>query len=251
MTNYTPADVVLSLLDRYGTGFRPKDDPFFTEGNFYLKKFVKLGVLSEIPQKDDDQEDQNETKIVCNVPDCRYSSSSVGDYESHYNSQHRYSCAECKKTLPNAHLLDLHLSETHDSYFAAQVQSGKRPMFSCFLEECKHKSQTPEERRDHCIKHHKFPHNFRFDQRVSTQKKPTRSSASLSESSTTDRMEVETAASAASAESNSSSVAKNTKNFNFGHSKVRSFKPDKTVKKSDILESNRMVVDLLESLPKD
>ena len=61
MANYTPADVVLSLLDRYGTGFRPKDDPFFTEGNFYLKKFVKLGVLSEIPQIEDDQEDQNET----------------------------------------------------------------------------------------------------------------------------------------------------------------------------------------------
>lgn len=67
-------------------------------------------------------------KIVCNVPDCRYSCASVQDYECHYNSLHRYSCGECKKTLPNAHLLDLHLSESHDSYFAAQVAAGKRPM---------------------------------------------------------------------------------------------------------------------------
>lgn len=81
----------------------------------------------------------NSRTIVCNVPDCQYSCGSVQDYESHYNSLHRYSCGECKKTLPNAHLLDLHLSETHDSYFAAQVQSGKRPMvrsyrylISCF-----------------------------------------------------------------------------------------------------------------------
>lgn len=67
-------------------------------------------------------------KIVCNVPDCRYSCASVQDYECHYNSLHRYSCGECKKTLPNGHLLDLHLSESHDSYFAAQVAAGKRPM---------------------------------------------------------------------------------------------------------------------------
>lgn len=61
MANFTPADVVLALLDRYGTGFRPKDDPFFMEGNFYNKKFVKLGVLSEISQNDNDDEQQHET----------------------------------------------------------------------------------------------------------------------------------------------------------------------------------------------
>lgn len=35
--------------------------------------------------------------------------------------------------------------------------------FACYLEQCLHKSQTPDERRDHCITDHKFPHDFRFD----------------------------------------------------------------------------------------
>ncbi|XP_065083824.1 protein lethal(2)k10201 [Ochlerotatus camptorhynchus] len=244
MTNFTPAEMVRTLLDKYGTGFRPKDDTFFVEGNFYLRKFVKLGVLSDITKGDDPQ--LEETNIVCNVPDCQYTCGTVQDYESHYNSMHRYSCGECKKTLPNAHLLDLHLSESHDSYFAAQVQSGKRPMFSCFLEECPNESQTPDERRDHCIKQHKFPHNFRFDQRISSQKKHSTRRTSLSESSAGVEMELEPV------ESHSGLGAKGKKNFNFGHSKVRSFKLGKlATKKTDILESNRMVVDLLESLPTD
>lgn len=106
-------------------------------------------------------------------------------YESHYNSLHRFLCGQCQKHLPSAHLLDLHLSETHDSFFAVQVDKKpmvsalffhpsrhcsmlKRilnlcPQYACYLEECQHMSQTPAERHDHCITQHKFPHDFRFD----------------------------------------------------------------------------------------
>lgn len=35
--------------------------------------------------------------------------------------------------------------------------------YRCYLEECPKLSQTPTERRDHCISEHKFPHDFRFD----------------------------------------------------------------------------------------
>lgn len=31
------------------------------------------------------------------------------------------------------------------------------------MEQCLHKSQAPDQRRDHCITEHKFPHDFRFD----------------------------------------------------------------------------------------
>ena len=73
------------------------------------------------------------SEISCNVPDCNFFCHSVMDYEAHYNAQHRYTCGQCKKSLPNAHLLDLHLSETHDSYFAAQVQSASRAMVTFSL----------------------------------------------------------------------------------------------------------------------
>ncbi|XP_053688545.1 protein lethal(2)k10201 [Sabethes cyaneus] len=242
MANYTPADVVKGLLNRYGTGYREKDDEFFSEGNFYLKKFVRLGVLSEIDSKDSDQSE--EPAVVCNIPNCKYSSTSVQDYEAHYNAQHRYSCRECKKTLPSAHLLDLHLSETHDFYFAAQVQAGRKPMYACFLEECSQRSKDPAERRDHCIKEHKFPHNFRFDKQVPSQNRSKQRSSVVE--SVSSEMEVDVASSL-----DKVVAPKCTKNFNFGHSKVRSFKSQKAHKKTDILESNKMVVDLLESLPKD
>ncbi|XP_055629726.1 protein lethal(2)k10201 [Toxorhynchites rutilus septentrionalis] len=241
MSNFTSPEIVLKLLDKYGTGFREQNDEFFTDGNFYIKKFVKLGVLSDIEKCAPKQPE--ETVITCNVPECRYSSSSVQDYECHYNSLHRYSCGECKKTLPNAHLLDLHLLETHDSYFAAQVQTGKRPMYSCYLDGCDHKSRDPAERRDHCIKEHKFPHNFRFDKQVTPAQKQPKVGSSPNSKSASAEMEVEPV------EPNQAAAAPKCFNFNFGHSKTKSFKSSKASKKTDVFESNKMVVDLLESLP--
>ena len=44
----------------------------------------------------------------------------------HYNSNHRYVCGECKKSLPNPRFLDIHIQETHDSFF--QILSTKQPM---------------------------------------------------------------------------------------------------------------------------
>lgn len=122
----------------------------------------------------------------CNIPTCDQEFDTIFAYENHYNSLHRFLCAQCSKNLPSAHLLDLHLSERHDSFFA--VQSERKPMVSacfpneivldcehshgftkivlqyrCYLEECPTLHQTPTERRDHCISEHKFPPDFRFD----------------------------------------------------------------------------------------
>uniref|UniRef100_A0AAG5DSW1 C2H2-type domain-containing protein n=1 Tax=Anopheles atroparvus TaxID=41427 RepID=A0AAG5DSW1_ANOAO len=248
---YTPKETILNLFKRYAVGHRARDSEFFHEGNFYIKSFVKLGVLSEIPSTDSDTEDVD---IRCNVPDCNFFCLSVLDYESHYNAQHRYTCAECKKTLPNAHLLDLHLSETHDSYFAAQVQSGKKPMYACFLEECNHRCKDVADRRDHCIREHKFPHNFRFDkkqnlhQRLQQLQQPTTGRPAGNDADDMDAI----SASIESKEEVLDAAPKCRKNFSFGHSRQRTFKPTKpAAKKCDILESNQMVVDLLESLPKE
>uniref|UniRef100_A0A182PJ97 C2H2-type domain-containing protein n=1 Tax=Anopheles epiroticus TaxID=199890 RepID=A0A182PJ97_9DIPT len=244
---FTPKEVVLSLLQRYAVGPRPKDDEFFRDGNSYIKPFVKLGVLSTFPIEEAEPED---VEISCNVPDCNFFCQSVMDYEFHYNAQHRYTCAQCKKSLPNAHLLDLHLSETHDSYFAAQVQSSKRAMYACFLEECKHRSSDPSERRDHCIREHRFPHNFRFDTPRNAQPKPGKQQPSKSVP-----MEADSAPPSTSPQKGETiATLKCRKNFSFGHPQQRTFKTGKMATgppKCDILESNKMVIDLLDSLPQE
>ncbi|XP_035901176.1 protein lethal(2)k10201 [Anopheles stephensi] len=244
---FTAKETVLELLQRYAVGPRAKDDEFFRDGNAYIKPFVKLGVLSEFPAAEAEPED---VEISCNVPDCNFFCQSVVDYELHYNAQHRYTCAQCKKSLPNAHFLDLHLSETHDSYFAAQVQAANRPMYACYLEECKHRSKDPAERRDHCIREHKFPHNFRFDKQTHSQSKAGKSTKTAVPMDTEN---VTSPISNTSLEGDKPFAPKCRKNFSFGHPQQRTFKPVVKTQKSkcDILESNKMVVDLLDSLPRD
>lgn len=65
---------------------------------------------------------------VCPVPSCQFTSESNLEFENHYNGSHRYSCHVCSKTLPSPRLLDLHIQEKHDSFFA--VLSEKKPSVS-------------------------------------------------------------------------------------------------------------------------
>lgn len=69
-------------------------------------------------------------KFPCSVFGCMLEFDSLLQYEMHYNSSHRYICSECRKRLPSPHLLDLHISETHDSFFLAQTQ--RNPMV-CYI----------------------------------------------------------------------------------------------------------------------
>lgn len=53
---------------------------------------------------------------------------SKGPAESEKDDGAQYSCSVCRKKLISAHLLDLHVSENHDSYF--DIQKLKKPMVS-------------------------------------------------------------------------------------------------------------------------
>ena len=97
----------------------------------------------------------------CQVPGCKATFKQLIDSEAHYNTKHRHVCSQCKKSLPSAHLLDLHIVETHDTYF--QLLSAKRPSFECFVENCTDKFWTAANRREHCIGIHSFPKDFKFD----------------------------------------------------------------------------------------
>lgn len=185
--------------------------------------------------------------VTCNIPNCHKAFDTVFGYESHYNSCHRHLCNECHKNLPSAHLLDVHLSEKHDSFFA--VQSKTKAMFVCYILECQDVFMNPEERKDHCILKHKFPHNFRFDLR--SNKKSGKSEAL----NNVDEANIEETEAATLV----TSEPKPLKTINFGHSQAKSFNSDTNYakaltknqkkKSTKILEDNKMVVDLMASLP--
>ncbi|XP_055842025.1 zinc finger protein 511 [Episyrphus balteatus] len=217
-------------------GFKEPSNTFFENKN-YFPKYLKKGVLTV------EEEDDHPTKhqqIYCNIAGCGSSFQSVSAYQSHYNSLHRYICSQCKKSLPTPHLLDLHLSENHDSYFA--VLSQNKPMFQCYIEECTHKSSTPEERKDHCISVHKYPQNFRFENLCTIGNNGRKQLPIIDEPM----------------DGVKPKLFKNNTNFSFGHAKEKTFNKKsygKLLSKTEVeykntLEDSKTVNDLLNSLPK-
>ncbi|GFG36902.1 hypothetical protein Cfor_12452 [Coptotermes formosanus] len=148
----------IDVLHKLGVGRRDPFDPFFAEGDAVCKAYKREGIV-EID--DEDLCHEVVAKFPCHVMGCMLEFDSLLQYELHYNSSHRYYCNECRKRLPSPHLLDLHVSESHDSFFLAQAQ--RQPMYRCYVEECKSVFATGQERRAHCIQDHQFPHDFRFD----------------------------------------------------------------------------------------
>ncbi|CAH0696917.1 unnamed protein product [Spodoptera exigua] len=145
-----------SLLDKlklYGVGQRKLDDVLFVND----KPPPRLGIY------DFDEEVFCHDLVIstCTIPGCSFKTETLLDFENHYNDAHRYSCAQCKKILPTPHLLDLHIQETHDSFFA--VLSEKKPSYSCYIQECPLKFMTANDRLQHCVDEHKLPKEFRFD----------------------------------------------------------------------------------------
>ena len=101
-------------------------------------------------------------EFSCQAPGCRETFSQLHQCETHYNAVHRHSCSVCRKSLPSPHLLELHLQESHDSFFA--VLSEKQPSYQCFLPTCPHLCWSPAERHQHAVQTHSFPPDFRFDE---------------------------------------------------------------------------------------
>lgn len=89
--------------------------------------------------------------------------------EAHYNAKHRHTCKECRRNLPSAHLLDLHIIETHDTYF--QLLSTRKASYECFVESCKDKFWSSKDRRQHCVQIHSFPSDFKFEPKTSRKDK--------------------------------------------------------------------------------
>ncbi|XP_026333096.1 protein lethal(2)k10201 isoform X2 [Hyposmocoma kahamanoa] len=148
-------NILLEKLKTYGVGRRKLDDDLFANE----KPPPRLGIYDV----DEESLCHDVIKTTCHVPGCKFTAESILEFENHYNASHRYSCSQCKKVLPSPHLLDLHIQEKHDSFFA--VMAAKKPSFCCYIEECKDKFLNGDERLEHCVKVHKLPKDFRFGQK--------------------------------------------------------------------------------------
>ncbi|VVC29618.1 Zinc finger C2H2-type [Cinara cedri] len=150
-----------------GTGHKRLDDDLFKTVDELLRIYRREGIF-EIEEQVNEPEKTTEFK--CRVHGCKKDFTSLSAYDSHYNSNHRFTCIYCRKLLQSAHFLDMHLSETHDNFFLAS--SNKKPMYKCFTETCDILFWNSVERNDHCIQIHKIPKTFLQQFKTKKNKKP-------------------------------------------------------------------------------
>ncbi|XP_050323737.1 protein lethal(2)k10201 [Bactrocera neohumeralis] len=155
---------IINLLNSIPVGYKsPEDNCFNAANQMYIPEYKKLGVITVANELQDNLPEPDENDLFCDVPGCQIAFENSASYQAHFYNVHRYLCSVCRRCLPTAHLLRLHILECHDSYFIIRAKRGDA-VYSCFLGECKVKLPTPKQRREHCINKHKFPANYRFEQ---------------------------------------------------------------------------------------
>jgi len=160
----------LEFLEKFPCGILEADDPFFGPGNKRIcGKYKKMGAIL----KPDSREPDPDKQILCRFAGCNQIFTDTPTYESHYNTAHFFACSICNRSFPSSYLLDLHISEMHDTFFAARVERGDL-MFRCLVDICEHVFKTSEERKKHVMKIHHYPYNFPYfpDKRKPKKEKP-------------------------------------------------------------------------------
>lgn len=149
------------------------DAPFFEAGNIereLLAKQVALDLTEEEKQQIRSMEDWGSREIFCPIVGCGVRLKSLEDFEDHYNARHTASCSVCSRVYPTSHLLSMHVSEAHDSFFQAKVARGFA-MYGCLVEGCDVKLKSYKSRQQHLVDKHKFPSSFEFFKKAMPSKK--------------------------------------------------------------------------------
>eukprot|EP00521_Asterionellopsis_glacialis_P006494 CAMPEP_0195282004 /NCGR_PEP_ID=MMETSP0707-20130614/1078_1 /TAXON_ID=33640 /ORGANISM="Asterionellopsis glacialis, Strain CCMP134" /LENGTH=296 /DNA_ID=CAMNT_0040340953 /DNA_START=24 /DNA_END=914 /DNA_ORIENTATION=- len=148
---------------------RPIDDPFFADGDrvahgnesstlamFYFEdRFIE----TEMPEeRDSENRISREFRFPCSA--CTETFGSISECEAHFEECHLFECHICASVFPSSFLLDLHLEEAHDSFFAAAVESRKA-RYRCLLPECPHSFDSKQGRLKHLRQQHGYPRWFR------------------------------------------------------------------------------------------
>jgi hypothetical protein len=142
----------------------PEDDPFFDDGNSGRPNAVScmplpLSAKKSITELSKTENDPSAT--IClnkegkKLPKYLQSTNMLGMAKEHI---HR--CKECSRSFASDRLLDMHLSETHDSFFA--ILAERQPSFRCLVDGCDTVWWSDKERRVHLIEDHRFPETYDF-----------------------------------------------------------------------------------------
>lgn len=140
------------------------DSPFFAAGNVereLVAKQISLEITEEEKKHIVQSEEEQLWEIFCPIVGCRTKLKGVGELESHYLSRHSATCSICTRVFPTTRLLNLHVSETHDSFFRAKVALNY-PMYECLMEGCSARFLSDSNRHQHLVDKHHFPRSFRF-----------------------------------------------------------------------------------------
>ncbi|XP_064418574.1 zinc finger protein 511 isoform X2 [Latimeria chalumnae] len=134
-----------------------KEDDFFEDGDICRHLYLQDAAMAAM----EEVERPRVPEFGCHIAGCCQLFDTLESYEHHYNTQHRNVCSHCKRAFPSAHLLDIHITEWHDPLF--QILAEKQTMYRCLVESCSEKFGTSRDRKDHLIRVHSYPSNFRFE----------------------------------------------------------------------------------------
>lgn len=138
--------------------------PFFASGNLERELLAKQVIL-EITDEEKHQisclEEELHWKMMCPVVGCKAKLKGLKELETHFFSRHTAACSVCSRVFPTSRLMDLHIAESHDSFFQAKVAHG-HPMYKCLVEGCEAKFLDDGARHQHLMDKHKFPRTFEF-----------------------------------------------------------------------------------------
>mmetsp|Transcript_18245 Transcript_18245/g.27013 ORF Transcript_18245/g.27013 Transcript_18245/m.27013 type:complete len:323 (+) Transcript_18245:100-1068(+) len=108
---------------------------------------------------DNENSIKKEKKYACGFPGCPLFFDSFTKCDLHYEESHMFLCDECDCIFPSERLLDLHLQEAHDNFFATALKRHQA-QFQCLV--CSEAFHSKKSRQTHLIESHKYPKWFRF-----------------------------------------------------------------------------------------
>ncbi|WRX20440.1 hypothetical protein QQP08_014931 [Theobroma cacao] len=149
------------------------DSPFFSSGNIereLLAKQVALDLTEDERNQLEKMVAKDARGVFCPIVGCGARLISLEDFEDHYNARHTASCSVCSRVYPTSHLLSIHVSEAHDSFFQAKVARGYA-VYECLVEGCGLKFKSYKGRQQHLVDKHKFPTSFEFFKKALPSKK--------------------------------------------------------------------------------